>query len=195
MILNLPHDLHTPRAPVQRLPDFQQHPFPIFSPLMIPEAKFLDVLRCEELLALPVLSYLFGQAMLKSVQFNRQPSGRTVGIEEVFPHRMLATEFESGKSPRPQSLPKFLFLVRLFTAKPPCVGYRIHRGKGKGKVVPRKPLPPYCGEREFFRCHGSKSGKTALERQIATTDAQIDRLVYDLYGLTEEEIKIVEGNA
>jgi hypothetical protein len=35
--------------------------------------------------------------------------------------------------------------------------------------------------------------KTALERQIAATDAQIDRLVYDLYGLTEDEIKIVEG--
>jgi hypothetical protein len=25
------------------------------------------------------------------------------------------------------------------------------------------------------------------------TNAQIDRLVYDLYGLTEDEIKIVEG--
>ena len=37
--------------------------------------------------------------------------------------------------------------------------------------------------------------RTALERQIAATDAQIDRLVYDLYGLTEEEIKIVEGAA
>ena len=34
----------------------------------------------------------------------------------------------------------------------------------------------------------------ALERQIAATDAEIDRLVYELYGLTEEEIKIVEGN-
>ncbi len=31
-----------------------------------------------------------------------------------------------------------------------------------------------------------------FERQIAATDQQIDRLVYDLYGLTEEEIKIVE---
>ena len=35
--------------------------------------------------------------------------------------------------------------------------------------------------------------KTALERQIAATDAQLDRLVYDLYGLTQEEIKKVEG--
>src|ERR1035437_4670847 len=30
--------------------------------------------------------------------------------------------------------------------------------------------------------------KTALERQVAATDTQLDRLVYDLYGLTEEEI-------
>ena len=35
--------------------------------------------------------------------------------------------------------------------------------------------------------------KTAFERQIAATDTQIDRLVYDLYGLTKDEIKIVEG--
>ena len=37
--------------------------------------------------------------------------------------------------------------------------------------------------------------KSALERQIAATDTQINRLVYDLYGLTLEEIKIVEGTA
>ena len=37
--------------------------------------------------------------------------------------------------------------------------------------------------------------KTALERQIAATDSQIDRLVYDLYGLTAEEINIVESAA
>jgi hypothetical protein len=35
----------------------------------------------------------------------------------------------------------------------------------------------------------------ALERQIAATDTQIDRLVYDLYGLTAAEIRLVEGNA
>jgi hypothetical protein len=33
------------------------------------------------------------------------------------------------------------------------------------------------------------------KRQIEATDRQIDLLVYELYGLTEEEIKIVEGNA
>jgi hypothetical protein len=34
--------------------------------------------------------------------------------------------------------------------------------------------------------------KTALQRQIADTDRRIDRLVYDLYGLTEDEIALVE---
>jgi len=34
--------------------------------------------------------------------------------------------------------------------------------------------------------------KTRLQRQIDATDHQIDRLVYELYGLTEKEIQIVE---
>jgi hypothetical protein len=44
------------------------------------------------------------------------------------------------------------------------------------------------------------SGKLApselecLEREIAATDAAIDDLVYDLYGITEEDRKIVEEN-
>jgi hypothetical protein len=35
--------------------------------------------------------------------------------------------------------------------------------------------------------------KTALQRQVEATDKQIDALVYELYGLTEDEIQIVEG--
>jgi len=34
-----------------------------------------------------------------------------------------------------------------------------------------------------------------LQRQIDATDSEIDNLVYQLYGLTDEEIKIVEGEA
>jgi hypothetical protein len=37
--------------------------------------------------------------------------------------------------------------------------------------------------------------KTTIERQIDATDAQIDKLVYELYGLSADEIKIVEGAA
>jgi type I restriction-modification system DNA methylase subunit len=39
------------------------------------------------------------------------------------------------------------------------------------------------------------SEKEPIQRQIAATDKKIDKLVYELYGLTEEEIKIVEGSA
>jgi hypothetical protein len=35
----------------------------------------------------------------------------------------------------------------------------------------------------------------ALRRKIDATDAEIDRLVYDLYGLTGEEIAVVEGES
>ena len=34
--------------------------------------------------------------------------------------------------------------------------------------------------------------KELYERQIKIVDTQIDRLVYALYGLTEEEIRVVE---
>ena len=35
--------------------------------------------------------------------------------------------------------------------------------------------------------------KTLLQRQITPTDNQIDKLVYELYGLSDDEIGIVEG--
>jgi fido (protein-threonine AMPylation protein) len=45
------------------------------------------------------------------------------------------------------------------------------------------------------RLHDAKTpaDKNRLQRQIDATDQEIDRLVYDLYGLTEKEIKIVEA--
>lgn len=41
----------------------------------------------------------------------------------------------------------------------------------------------------------AKTGQeqTLIQRQIDATDRQIDKLVYELYDLTEDEIKIVEG--
>ena len=41
-----------------------------------------------------------------------------------------------------------------------------------------------------IRCY---TDKTYYESKCAGLDRQIDRLVYDLYGLTEDEIKIVEA--
>jgi hypothetical protein len=36
--------------------------------------------------------------------------------------------------------------------------------------------------------------KQTIQRQIDATDRQIDKLVYELYGLTEEEIRVVENS-
>jgi len=36
--------------------------------------------------------------------------------------------------------------------------------------------------------------KAVTQQQIDVTEQQIDKLVYELYGLTEEEVKIVDGS-
>jgi hypothetical protein len=45
---------------------------------------------------------------------------------------------------------------------------------------------------QYFNEYKTEINK--LQQQINQTDKEIDQLVYELYGLTEEEIKIVEGN-
>lgn len=47
-------------------------------------------------------------------------------------------------------------------------------------------------ERQSVRREDDLDRVRNLERQIARVDAEIDQRVYALYGLTEEEIKIVE---
>jgi hypothetical protein len=49
-------------------------------------------------------------------------------------------------------------------------------------------------ERQSVRREDDLDRVRNLERQIAQVDAEIDQRVYALYGLTEEEIKIVEGS-
>lgn len=44
---------------------------------------------------------------------------------------------------------------------------------------------------QYFNEYKTEINK--LQQQINQTDKEIDQLVYKLYGLTEEEIKIVEG--
>ncbi len=48
-------------------------------------------------------------------------------------------------------------------------------------------------ERQSVRREDDLDRVRNLERQITQVDAEIDKRVYELYGLTEEEIKIVEG--
>ena len=48
--------------------------------------------------------------------------------------------------------------------------------------------------KKIFQTTKTPQERSALQRQIDATDKQIDQLVYQLYGLTEEEVKIVEGD-
>ena len=46
-----------------------------------------------------------------------------------------------------------------------------------------------------LRAATAESEKAVLQNAVTATDQQIDALVYELYGLTTDEIKLVEGNA
>ena len=41
--------------------------------------------------------------------------------------------------------------------------------------------------------HPSSAEREKIEREIAVTDEKIDEIVYELYGITEEERKIIES--
>ncbi len=58
------------------------------------------------------------------------------------------------------------------------------------------PIAALCGQIRFSPQSQNlppPHEQTALDRQISATDSRIDRLVNELYGLTEEEIALVEG--
>ena len=44
---------------------------------------------------------------------------------------------------------------------------------------------------QFFEAEKAKAN--AIQQVIYTTDKEIDEMVYELFGLTEEERKVVEG--
>jgi hypothetical protein len=46
-----------------------------------------------------------------------------------------------------------------------------------------------------LRLATAESEKAVLHNAVTATDQEIDKLVYELYGLTEEEKNLVEGNA
>jgi hypothetical protein len=52
--------------------------------------------------------------------------------------------------------------------------------------------PPATRKQPGARRAPLPAEKSLLERQIDAMDAAIDRLVYDLYGLTAKEIALVE---
>jgi hypothetical protein len=59
----------------------------------------------------------------------------------------------------------------------------------KQKIKPS--LPQQAEWMKYFEEQKTKA--LVLQTIIDTTDTEIDAMVYELYGLTEEEIKIVEN--
>jgi len=49
-----------------------------------------------------------------------------------------------------------------------------------------------ANEKGYAKTGKTDHEKSLIQRQIHATDKQIDQLVYELYGLTDEEIRIVE---
>lgn len=72
----------------------------------------------------------------------------------------------------------------------PSLGFaELLKELGKQKIKPT--LPQQSEWMNYFEEQKAKA--LALQTIIDTTDTEIDAMVYALYGLTEEEIKIVEG--
>ena len=60
-------------------------------------------------------------------------------------------------------------------------------------VAPRQPWAELRYPVGVRRTTTLAAEKATLQNAVTATDQQIDALVYDLYGLTEEEIKLVAG--
>jgi hypothetical protein len=66
-----------------------------------------------------------------------------------------------------------------------------HKPKAENRII--KVVDSMLELHKHLASAKSEAQRGAIQRQIEATDAEIDRLVYDLYGLTKEEIRIVEG--
>jgi len=55
----------------------------------------------------------------------------------------------------------------------------------------KKLIETFGNNLDFYK--STQYNKAQLETQLPATDRQIDRLVYKLYNLTEEEIALMEG--
>ncbi len=97
--------------------------------------------------------------------------------------------------------------IIVFWVAQTCTAYKLLFPQMNQSTIETIPLPLGFNEaqddlankvRLMLKLHKDKAGarlgqeKAVLQQQIEATDAQIDRLVYDLYGLTEDEIKVVE---
>ncbi len=78
--------------------------------------------------------------MLKTVQLDGELRVGAVEIQNVIPDRVLAAEFETGKTPATQRPPKFLLLVCLLAAKFAGDLFEAHDGRMLVAIKNSSPL-------------------------------------------------------
>ena len=92
-----------------------------------------------------------------------------------------------GKCLAIKHIPNVVKSAKLLLASLPCSGFLQELDKQKIKLT----LPQQAEWMQYFEAEKAKAN--AIQQLISATDKEIDDLVYALYGLTEQEIKIVEG--
>ena len=70
---------------------------------------------------------------------------------------------------------------------------KVEKGMNIGKAQKRTDVNQMLSSKKQLSISKTENEKSYWEQKCNSIDNQIDRLVYELYGLTEEEIRIVEG--
>jgi len=130
----------------------------------ITNKNLYSALTKEKALDIRAILGILNSRLLSHLYINQVSQAAKDDFPQVTIKDILALPFPTGISNKTQHDRMVTLVDRMLD---------LHQKLQKGKIVHEKEL---------------------LERQIKITDNQIDRLVYELYGLTEEEIKIVEGS-
>jgi len=72
---------------------------------------------------------------------------------------------------------------------------KVEKGMNIGKAQIRANVDQMLSSKKQLSISKTENEKTYWEQKCKSIDNQIDRLVYELYGLTEEEIGVVEGKS
>jgi hypothetical protein len=99
----------TSRPLHQCLPDFKSHRFKFAAHLMIPKTQYLDSLFREESVSFFIFGALVWKTVSATIQFNCELCDGAKKVEGINTARILATEFELGKTSVAQQTPQASF--------------------------------------------------------------------------------------
>ena len=117
---------------LQRVENYIPHELFLASQLPVPETKFLDPHRSEELCSLRIVSLLSGMPVMSAIEFNGETGFHAVEVEVVDPARVVAAELVTVEPAVAQPTPHELFGPSWFLAQSAGAS-----GVGHGKKVMR----------------------------------------------------------